>query len=166
MAKKAESNGAENQNADNQNAETPSFRLLGQFIRDMSFECPAAPALLDPNEKNNLEFNFGVASRRLNETQYEVTLNLRGENLTEKKQPIYMIELQYAGVFELKGIAAEQMHMLLGIEAPALLYPFARQKFMATIMDSGFRAPMLEPLNFHALFMQAQQQQAQQTKTN
>lgn len=163
MAKKAAENGAENQATE---AQTPSFRLLGQFIRDLSFECPQAPTLLDPNEKNNLEFNFGVASRRLSDTQFEVTLSLRGENITEKKQPIYMIELQYAGVFELKNIAPEQAQMLLGIEAPALLYPFARQKFMATIMDSGFRAPMLEPLNFHAMYMQAQQQQAQQAKAN
>jgi len=73
-----------------------------------------------------------------------------------------MLEVAYAGVFLLKDIPDQQKGQLLGIEAPALLFPFARQILMGTIASSGFRAPSIEPINFHALYMQQQQQMAAQ----
>ena len=143
------------------NDKAPLFRLAGQFVADLSFECPKAPTMLDPQQKNNLEFTFGLDSKRIEGDMYEVALTLKGNNQSPDKKPVYLIELRYTGVFELKNIPQEQMRPLLAVEAPALIYPFARQKFMSAIMDSGFRPPMLDPINFHALYTQAQQQQQQ-----
>ena len=89
-----------------------------------------------------------------------MTLNVRGHNTTDDEKTIYMIELKFSGLFMIKDLPAEQRDVLLGVDAPSLIYPYARQVFMNTILSSGFQPPLLEPINFGALFMQARQKQA------
>lgn len=136
------------------------FRLKGQYVTDLSFECPQAPTSLG-KYKNNLQLDVGVQNRVVDaETgDIEVTLNMRGHNKTEDDKTIYLIELKFTGLFTLKDLNQEQHSALLGVDAPALIYPYARQVFMSTITASGFQPPMLEPINFAALYMQARQQQ-------
>lgn len=145
-----------------------SFRMQSQYITDLSFECPQPPAHLG-RYKNNLKMDVGVQSRPLKNPAaegdkaetFEVTLTLRGHNKTDDDRTVYLLEMKYSGIFALEAIPKEHMNGLLGVEAPALLYPFARQLFMGTVASSGFQPPLLEPINFAALFMQ-QQQAAQQ----
>ena len=152
---------------------TGSFRLQNQYIKDLSFECPQPPAHLG-SYKNNMQLDVGVESRPSQNPQveqsdentpaqtHEVTLVLRGHNKTEDDKTVYFLEMKYSGLFALDGIPDEHVHGLLGVEAPALLYPFARQLFMSTVGSSGFQPPMLEPINFAAMYMQQQQQKGQQ----
>lgn len=154
-----------------------SFRMQSQYISDLSFECPQPPAHLG-QYKNNLKMDVGVQSRPLASPDgaqgenapetFEVTLTLRGHNKTEDDKTVYLLEMKYSGLFALEGIPQEHKHGLLGVEAPSLLYPFARQLFMGTVGSSGFQPPLLEPINFAALFMQQQQaqQEAQKQKAN
>jgi len=137
------------------------FRLKGQYISDLSFECPQPPATLG-QYKNNLQLDVGVQTRTVDAAagDIEVTLNMRGHNQTDEGKTIYLLELKFSGLFTLKGLTAEQHEALLGVDAPALVYPYARQVFMSTILSSGFQPPLLEPINFAALYMQARQQQA------
>ena len=156
---------AQNGAAPKQSKEQPKgqgvFRLKGQYITDLSFECPQAPSTLG-QYKNNLQLDVGVQNRVLDADagDIEVTLNMRGHNKTEDGKTIYLVELKFSGLFTLKDLAKEQHDALLGVDAPALLYPYARQVFMNVILSSGFQPPLLEPINFAALYMQARQQQA------
>lgn len=140
-------------------AKAPQFRVLAQYVKDLSFECPQAPYTLGDGQ-NDLGFNVSIASQAAGENRYEITLGLRGENKTADGKVAYLVELAYTGLFHIEGLPAQQTHMLMGADAPALLFPFARQLFMNTITEAGFRAPMIEPINFHALYMQQQQNQA------
>ncbi len=148
---------AESKQADKQ----PQFRVVSQYIQDLSFECPLAPAFVK-STKQDLGLQVTVQARDLGDDQHEVLVKLRGESKGEAENTIFMLEVAYAGVFLLKDIPDQQKGQLLGIEAPALLFPFARQILMGTIASSGFRAPSIEPINFHALYMQQQQAAAQQ----
>ena len=148
---------AESKQADKQ----PQFRVVSQYIQDLSFECPLAPAFVK-STKQDLGLQVTVQARELGDDQHEVLVKLRGESKGEAESTIFMLEVAYAGVFLLKDIPDQQKGQLLGIEAPALLFPFARQILMGTIASSGFRAPSIEPINFHALYMQQQQQMAAQ----
>lgn len=152
---------AATENTNTENKAQGTFRLKGQYITDLSFECPQAPALLG-KYKNNLQLDVGVQNTVVDaETgDIEVTLNMRGHNKTEDDKTIYLIELKFTGLFTLKDLSQDQHSALLGVDAPALIYPYARQVFMSTILASGFQPPLLEPINFAALYMQARQQQA------
>lgn len=137
------------------------FRLKGQYISDLSFECPQPPATLG-QYKNNLQLDVAVQTRMVDAAagDTEVTLNMRGHNKTDDDKTIYLVELKFSGLFTLKDLEPEQHAALLGVDAPALIYPYARQVFMSTILSSGFQPPLLEPINFAALYLQARQQQA------
>ena len=139
-------------------AEQGVFHLRSQYIRDLSFECPQASVSLGEHQ-NNIQFDVAAQTRRVGD-DFELCLTLKGTNKTEKDQLIYLLELQYCGLFTIQGLPNEQVEMILGIDAPSLMYPFARQIFMNTIASSGFRPPMLDPINFAALFMQAKQRGA------
>lgn len=145
-------------------AEAPQqgvFRLKGQYITDLSFECPQPPSTLG-QYKNNLQLDVGVQTRTVDAEagDIEITLNMRGHNKTDDDKTVYLVELKFSGLFMIKDLAPEQRDALLGIDAPALIYPYARQVFMSTVLASGFQPPLLEPINFAALYMQARQKQA------
>ena len=161
---------------------TGTFRLQSQYIKDLSFECPQPPVHLG-DYKNNMQLDVGVESKPLTAQKqdtgddnsgensggnggaqtHEVTLILRGHNTTEQDKTVYFLEMKYSGLFTLQDIPDEHVRGLLGVEAPALLYPFARQLFMSTVSSSGFQPPLLEPINFAAMYMQ-QHQKTQQTQ--
>lgn len=133
----------------------PIFRPLGQYIKDLSFECPKAP-MLTPENDRHLDLNIGVNAAVLNEERglYEVTLAIRAQAVDSAKITVFMADLAYSGVFEVQHIPAEQLAAVLNIDGPALLFPFARQILASTLAESGFTPPMLEPINFAALFAQ------------
>lgn len=159
-------------NTTKQSASQGGFRLQSQFISDLSFECPQPPAFLG-QYKNNMQMDVGVQSKPVKNPKdesgaetYEVTLTLRGQNKTEDGTTVYLLEMKFSGVFALENIPDQHKGGLLGVEAPALLYPFARQTFMSTVAGSGFQPPLLEPINFAAIYMQQQQKaQAEQQQT-
>ncbi len=140
------------------------FRLKNQYISDLSFECPQSPSFLG-EYKNNINLDVGVQTNRIggeNSSDYEISLVIRGRNETDDKKVVYLLEMKFSGLFTLENIPDNDRDMLLGIDAPALLYPYARQIFMSTITASGFQPPLLEPINFGALYMQALQNKQQE----
>ena len=154
---------ADAQQEGQQSAAQGQFRLLSQYITDLSFECPQSPSVLG-QYKNNLQLDVGVQNRMVDaeKGQIEVTLNMRGHNKTDDGKTIYHVELKFSGLFVLKDLPDDQRDALLGVDSPSLLYPYARGVFMNTILASGFQPPLLEPINFAALYMQARQKQAAQ----
>lgn len=142
---------------------TPQFRVVSQYIQDLSFECPLAPAFVQ-STKQDLGLQVMVQARDLGEDHHEVVIKLRGESKGDKEATIFMAEVAYAGVFMIKNIPDQQRNMLLGVDGPSLLFPFARQVLMGIISSAGFRTPVVEPINFHGLYMQQQQAAAQQAE--
>jgi len=74
----------------------------------------------------------------------------------------YLIELSYAGLIGMRGLAPEQMHAFLYGEAPRILFPFARRVVADAVRDAGYAPVLLEPIDFNGLYLQ-QLAQAQQT---
>lgn len=142
------------------------FRPLGQFVRDFSFECIKAP-FEEGNETQHLNLNVGLNIQGSEtEHQHEVSVKLKGEAKTDAGETAYIVELEYVGVFEIKDVPQEHMTPLLAIEAPALLFPFARHIVTGMISDAGFKAGTIDPVNFHALFMQEMERRQQQEQAS
>lgn len=142
-------------------AQNMSFRLVGHYARDISLECPK-PSFVAGSENIKVTMDIGVAVKGVNESLNETAIKVRAEGKAEDGSVCYLAEVDYVGMFEAQGFTQEQLMSVLSIDGAALVYPFARQVLMGLVSDAGYRAPMMDLVNFYALFMQAQEAQAKQ----
>lgn len=140
--------------AANAQANQPSFNLIGQYIRDMSFENPGAPGSImlgGPNPNFQVGINVGVKKQTDDIYAVEITLNAKADR---EKNVLFNVELIYGGVFRIKNVPENQLAPLLLVEAPKLIFPFARQVLAATTQQGGFPPLMMEPVDFQAIYIQ------------
>ena len=138
----------------------PQLNVLAQYTKDLSFENPNAPASLAPQASApqiNIQINVGANNVAQNE--YEVTLSVEGKAENDGKM-IFSFELAYAGVFRILNVPQENLHPLIMIECPRLLFPFAREIIATAVRDGGFPPLMLDPVDFVGLYQQNLQRQA------
>ncbi|MGE3623608.1 MAG: protein-export chaperone SecB [Bdellovibrionales bacterium] len=137
-----------------QPAPLPSMQIgvNAQYIKDFSFESPNAPQIFAPSEVAP-ELNMGVnlRTRPLGETAHEVLLMLRLEARLGDKTA-FIAELTYGGVFALPKLPEEQLKLVLLIECPRLLFPFARGVIANAIREGGFPQVLITPIDFAALY--------------
>ncbi len=143
----------------------PKFSVLVQFTKDFSFENPNAPRTLSSQQTSpNISVQINVNARQLAPTDYEVSLMMEG-GAGEGANIMFKFELNYAGVFRAENIPPEQVQPIVLIEGPRLLFPFARQIIADAVRGGGFPPLYIDPIDFHALFIQrmAAQQSAAAT---
>lgn len=136
----------------------PAMRLLAQYLKDLSFESPAAPQALASNlPAPQMEVSVDVNARALGQDRYEVELSC---SATAKRdgEVAYICEANYAGLFQIENVPQERLELALLVEGPHLLFPFIRQVIAQSTRDGGFQPLMLEPLDFVRMY---QQQRAQ-----
>lgn len=143
----------------------PQLQVVGQYIKDFSFENPNAPQSLNTNEQPQIaiQVNVGANPVQGSETDIEVMLKLEGKAELGAKV-LFQFELEYAGIFRIRNIPQESMSAVVLIECPRLLFPFAREIVATNVRNGGFPPLMLEPIDFVALYRQkmAQMQPAEQ----
>ena len=140
--------------AANTTANAPSFSLIGQYIRDMSFENPGAPGSImlgGPNPNFQVGINVGVKKQSDEIYAVEITLNAKADR---EKNVLFNVELIYGGVFRMKNIPENQLAPLLLVECPRLIFPFARQVLATITQQGGFPPLMMEPVDFQAIYLQ------------
>ena len=141
----------------------PQLNVLAQYTKDLSFENPNAPGSLAPQQQQpaiNIQINVGA--NNLAENEFEVTLSIEGKAENGGKV-MFSFELAYAGVFRIVNVPKENLHPLVMIECPRLLFPFAREIIASAVRSGGFPQLLLDPVDFVALYQQrmaaAQEQQ-------
>jgi preprotein translocase subunit SecB len=133
---------------------TPSFTLVGQYIRDLSFENPGAPtSMLQGGAGGPAGLNIAVGVKKQADEIYavEITMTAKAER---EKTVLFNVELVYGGVFRVKSIPEAQLPLLLMVEAPRLIFPFARQILANITQQGGFAPLMIEPVDFLRLYQQ------------
>jgi preprotein translocase subunit SecB len=156
------SNGSGNGNRSNE-AVNRSFLLQQLYVKDVSFESPNSPGIFQQTGvEPETELNIRNSHTVLGEDRYEVVLHI---NVHAKKgdDTIFLAELDQAGVFLVQGYRPEETAILLGIQCPATLFPYARETVSSLVGKGGFPPLILQPINFDALFARAQEQKAQQS---
>ena len=140
---------------------SPQLNVLGQYIKDFSFENPNAPRSLAPTQPAiNVQINVGVG--QVAEQDFEVTLKLEGK-AEAAASVLFAFDLTFAGIFRIQNVPQEHMHPLLMIECPRLLFPFAREIIATTVRNGGFAPLLLDPVDFVSLYQQRlAQMQSQQ----
>jgi preprotein translocase subunit SecB len=132
----------------------PGIHVLGQYIKDLSFENPNAPRSLRPSDKApKLDVNVNVNARPQSEAEFEIELKLDAKAV-RGDETLFIAEVSYAGLFQIRNVPQEHMHPLLLIECPRLLFPFARQILADATRQGGFPPLMIDPVDFAALYRQ------------
>ena len=138
-----------------------------QFIKDLSFEVPGAPAIFTTlRTAPRVDINLDVQARRVAEGQevFEVTLQIRAEahdpNAPAGESRVFLAELAYAGVFTLNGLPAETVEPVLLVECPRVLFPFARNILADITRDGGFPPVLVQPIDFLQLWQNRRAQGA------
>jgi len=137
----------------------PQAGLLSQYVKDLSFENPNAPAVYQWQGQPQIDIQFNIASGQVGEDAYEVILKVEAKAVAADKVA-FQVELSYAGLFALRNIPEDQLQPFLLAEAPRILFPFARRVLADAVRDGGFPPLLLEPIDFGQLYV-AQAEQAE-----
>lgn len=141
--------------------DSPQVGLISQYVKDLSFENPNAPAVYQWQSQPQIEVQFNIGAQRLGDELHEVELRIEVAARADNNIA-FAVELLYAGLFALRNIPEEQIQPFLLAEAPRLLFPFARRVVADAIRDGGFPPLVLDPIDFGSLYMQrAAQAQAE-----
>ncbi|MDE2450261.1 MAG: protein-export chaperone SecB [Gammaproteobacteria bacterium] len=141
-------------------------RIVGQYIKDLSFENPNVERLLaGSNEQPALRVEVNVNASKLADKSFESRIEFKAE-ATSKNTVIYDLELAYAGLFQIENLPEQALEPFLLINCPTLLFPFLRRLVADLTREGGFPPLWLDPIDFAALFMQRRQGEARPPAVN
>jgi preprotein translocase subunit SecB len=143
------------------NQEQPIFRLQKMYVKDLSFESPHAPGIfLSQGQELKVDFNLQLNNTKIDDDHYEVVISITAKILDQKSDNtvMFVIELEHAAVFLLKNIPAEHLQRVMAVDCPLMLFPYTRQIASQVSVDGGFMPFLMEPINFVALFENAQRE--------
>ena len=140
-----------------QGPQGPGFRIVAQYVKDLSFENPKAPDSLRVDGKPAIDMGVEMNAQGRPDGLFEVDLRLTIKATTEA-MTVFNVELLYGGLFALHGVPEQDIEPLLLIECPRYLFPFAREIIARATSDGGFYPPfMLDPIDFAGIYVARQQ---------
>lgn len=138
----------------------PSMSVKAQYLKDLSFENPRAPASFQDNgAQPQFQVDVNVNAAGLGDNAFEVELSVsaraaRGDLIA------FVIEATYAGLFDIRNVPAEHLEPIILVECPRILFPFMRQIVADATRNGNFPPLMLEPIDFFAIYQRNKMQQA------
>ena len=142
----------------------PKMRIMSQYIRDMSFENIAAQKGTGGSTQPQIGVQVNLDANKKSETQYEVMIKLN-INAEADGNSVFLMECEYAGLFEIENVPQEQLHPYLMIECPRMIFPFVRRIVSDVTRDGGYPPLNLETIDFLSLYRQELLRRQQEAKT-
>ena len=152
---------------ENQTNQQPIFRMLKMYLKDLSFESPHAPQVfLNTKHEPRVDFDLKLRHQKIEGENYEVSLGVTAKVLdkADSDKALFIIEIEHAAIFLLRGIPEEHIERVLSVDAPFMLFPFTRQLISQLSLDGGFMPLLMEPVNFVAMYDQMRKQRQEQQK--
>ncbi len=133
---------------------TATMKTLGQFIKDLSFENIAAQQSRQGSGTPDIQVKINLdASKREQENQYNSSIKINVESKDAKtKESIFLLELDYGGIFLIENIPDDQLHPFLMIECPRMLFPFVRRVIHDVTRDGGYPPLNLDAIDFLSMY--------------
>jgi preprotein translocase subunit SecB len=147
-----------------QNEDAKSISISKIYVKDFSFESPKAPEVFrvtDWNPQTDLNLRSTHKAIEGEEALHEVVLTITVD-AKDGDSTLFLVEIQQAGLFHIAGYEEEEFKAIVGSFCPNVLFPYAREALADCVSKGGFPEFILQPINFDALYMQSQQQAAQQ----
>ena len=134
----------------------PKMNILAQYVRDLSFENILAQKGVDGELNPEIQVNVNIdAKKRTTDKQFDVIVKLRVDSKSKNTDNVlFVLELDYGGVFQIENIPDDQLHPYLLIECPRMLFPFLRRIVSDITRDGGFPPLNLENIDFLKLYRQ------------
>ena len=147
----------ENTGAASQQSQKPMLLVQHQYIKDLSFESPRSPAIFQEmvQEKPTVDLVVRVGTHRLQDSLFEVVLHFEAKAMVTDT-PGFVLELAYGAIAEVHPQEPDHLPLLLEIEAPRLMFPFARNIIADVTRDGAFPPLMIHPIDFADLFRKKQ----------
>jgi len=146
-------------------SQSPQAAVLAQYVKDLSFENPNAAQTLQrlsqSQEQPKMDVNVNIAANQIGQEAYEVALKLNVTSKMSDDETAFAVELVYGGLFGIRNVEQSSLEPFLLVQAPHILFPFARRVVADVVRDGGFAPLMLEPIDFAKLYQQ-QRAEAQQ----
>mgnify|MGYP006296713659 FL=1 len=143
------------------------MQILGQFIRDMSFENVVAQKGVQGEVQPDIKVGVNLdAKKRSAENQYEIIMkfNVQSRNKSDDS-PLFLLELEYGGIFHVENVPEQQLHPFLLIECPRMLFPFVRRIVSDVSRDGGFPPLNLENIDFLSIYRNELAKRTESQKT-
>ncbi len=135
----------------------PNIRVMGQYIKDLSFESPNVGKIMEgPVENPQLQVEVNVNARQVGPSVFESVIEFEA-NATSKAGALYKLAIDYGGMFKLENMPQQAVEPFLLVNAPALLFPFVRRIIADLTREGGFPPLMLDPIDFASLYMKRKQ---------
>ena len=144
----------------------PKMNILAQYVRDLSFENILAQKGVDGDLNPEIQVNVNIdAKKRTTDKQFDVIVKLRVDSKSKNTDNVlFVLELDYGGVFQIENIPDDQLHPYLLIECPRMLFPFLRRIVSDITRDGGFPPLNLENIDFLKLYRQEIERRKQEDK--
>lgn len=136
----------------------PNFEIQRIYVKDMSFEAPNTPQVFTEEWKPEVSLNLETKSNRVQADLHEVVVSITA-TVQSGNKTAFLIEVHQAGVFKLSHFSDEQLHQVLGIVCPGILFPYVREAISDMVARGGFPQLLLAPVNFEALYAQHMEKQ-------
>ena len=133
-------------------ANDPQVSILAQYIKDLSVENPSAPQVFQWQVQPNVEVEFNINVDKVADDVHEIVLKIQVSARSENGVH-FVVDLSYGGLFGLRNVPEEALPPFLLIEAPRLIFPFARQIVADAVSNAGYPPLLLDPIDFAAAYM-------------
>ena len=137
----------------------PQVSVLAQYIKDLSVENPSAPQVFQWQVQPTVDVQFNINVEKLADDVHEIVLKMEVSARSENGVH-FVVDLSYGGLFGIRNIPDEALPPFLLIEAPRLIFPFARQIVSEAVANTGFPPLLLDPIDFAGAYL-AQAEAAQ-----
>ena len=135
----------------------PHVRIVGQFIKDLSFENPSIGRVqIEQNEQPNIRIEVNVNAQNVGPNMFESVIELKA-HCSAKAGILYDFEVEYGALLQLENVPESSLEPFLLINCPALTFPFVRRLVADITREGGFPPLLLDPIDFANLYMQRRQ---------
>jgi len=157
MAENESSNNEQGASAGGRDGDAPEqvFKIQRIYLKDVSYESPQTPAVFvgNANWQPQVQLHLNTESTKLENDMFESVLSVTA-TVKNGEETAYLIEVQQAGLFLIRGFEEERLAPMLGSFCPNVLFPFAREAIASMVQKGGFPQLVLDPVNFDALYAQ------------
>jgi preprotein translocase subunit SecB len=147
-----------------QEQQAPVFSIVTTYVKDLSLEVPNGPSLIYNGASPQIDLKLNTQATVVGDGLFEVvvTSTVTAQLPEHDNKVVFLIEARQAGVFQIRNVPEADLEPMLSVVCPNILYPYLREVVSDASVRAGFTPVLLNPINFEALYLQQQQQQAQE----
>jgi preprotein translocase subunit SecB len=121
-----------------------------------------SPKVFSGTWQPSVKVDLNNRVNKLEDNVVEVVLTLTVTAQLEE-ETAFLVEVQQAGLFLIKGLTEEQFALAVNVNAPTTLFPYVREAIDSLVTRGGFPVVGLQPVNFEAMYRQKMAQPTSET---